>query len=78
MKSIVSVHLVSGATTKVMKCHLIGCLENESPDTIFLHHGTNDLRSEEWAENIASNVVNVTLSLLKMKKKTLFMFQDCQ
>ena len=32
-----------------------------------MHHGTNDLRSEESAEKIASNIINVALSLLKIK-----------
>ena len=45
-----------------MKRHVIGCLENESPDMILLDHGTNDLRSEESAEKIASNIINVALS----------------
>ena len=32
------------------------------PDTILLNHGTNDLRSEESAEKIVSNIINVALS----------------
>ena len=75
MKSIASVYSISGATTKAMKHHVMGCLEDGSPDTILLHHGTNDLRNEESAEKIASNIINVALSA-KNKKKTLFMFQD--
>ena len=58
-----------------MKHHVMGCLEDGSPDTILLHHWTNDLRNEESAEKIASNIINVALSA-KNKKKTLFMFQD--
>ena len=58
-----------------MKHQVMGCLEDGSPDTILLHHGTNDLRNEESAEKIASNIINVALSA-KNKKKTLFMFQD--
>ena len=38
------------------------CLEDGPPDTILLHHGTNDLRSEEPAEKIASNIINVVFS----------------
>ena len=49
-------------------------LEDESPDTILLHRGTNDLKNEESAEKIASNIINVALS--GKNKKTLFMFQD--
>ena len=58
-----------------MKHHVMGCLEDGSPDTILLHHGTNDLRNEESAVKIASNIINMALSA-KNKKKTLFMFQD--
>ena len=74
MKSIVSVRSISGATTKAMKHHVLGCLEDESPDTILLHHGTNDLRSEESAEMMVSNIINVALSA--KNKKVLFLFQD--
>ena len=45
-----------------MKHYVMGCLEDESPDTILLHHGTNDLRSEESAGKIVSSIINVTLS----------------
>ena len=56
MKSIVSVRSISGVTTKAMKHHVMGCLEDVSSDMILLHHGINDLRSEESAEKIASNI----------------------
>ena len=75
MTSIVLVRSISDATTKAMKHHVMGCLEDESSDTILLHPGINDLRSEESAEKIASNIINVALSA-KNKKKTLFMCQD--
>ena len=45
-----------------MKHHIMECLEDGPPDTILLHHGTNDLRSEEPAEKIASNIINVVFS----------------
>ena len=45
-----------------MKHHIMECLEDGPPDTIPLHHGTNDLRSEEPAEKIASNIINVVFS----------------
>ena len=63
MKSIVSVRSISGATTKAMKHHVMGCMEDESPDTIFLHHGTNDLRNDDPAEKIATDIVDVALSV---------------
>ena len=45
-----------------MKHQVMGSLEDESPDTILLDNGTNDLRSEESAEKIASNIINVAVS----------------
>ena len=51
----------------------MGCLEDEPPDTILLHHETNDLTSEESAEKIA-NKINV--ALFAKNKKTLFIIQD--
>ena len=45
-----------------MKHHIMECLEDGPPDAILLHHGTNDLRSEEPAEKIASNIINVVFS----------------
>ena len=71
MKSIVSVHSMSGATTKAMKHHVMGCLEDESTDAILLHPGTNDFRSEESAEKIASNIINVALSAKNKKQRCL-------
>ena len=71
MRSVVSVRSISGVTIKAMKHHVMGYLEDESPDTILLHHGTNDVRSEESAEKIASNIINVALSA-KNKKNTVY------
>ena len=70
-KSIVSVRSISGSTTKAMKHHVMRCLEDESPDTILLYHGTNNLRSEGSAEKIARNVINVALSA-KNKNNTAY------
>ena len=56
MKYIVSVCPIFGATTKAMKHHVMGCLEDESPDTIAMHHG------KRWkAEKIVSNIINLAL-----------------
>ena len=61
MKSIVSVRSISSATTNAIKHHVMGCLEDGTPNMILLYHGTNDLRSEESVERIASNI-NAALS----------------
>ena len=71
MKSIVSVCSISGGTTKAMKHHVMGCLEDESSDTTLLYLGTDDLRSEELAEKNASKIINVALSA-KNTKNTVY------
>ena len=63
MKSAVSVRCIPGATTNAMKHHLKGCLEDSSPDNIILHHGTDNLKSEDISEKIASDNVNLGLSV---------------
>ena len=74
IKSIASVRLISGPKTKTMKHHVMGCLEHVMgclEDTILLDHGTNNLRSEESAEKIASNVINVDF-FAKNEKETVY------
>ena len=68
MKSIVSVHSISGATTKAMKHNVMGCLEDESSDTILLE----TILEVKTVEQIASSIINVAVSA-KNKKS---MFQD--
>ena len=57
---------------KAIKNHVMGCLEDGSPDMILLYHGTNDLRSEESVERIVSNK-NAALSA-KNKRNTIWCF----
>ena len=58
MKSNVSVRSILGASKNGMIHHVKGCLEDISPDTVILHHGTNDLKSGNTSENIAAYMVN--------------------
>ena len=53
-----------------MKHHVRGCLEDNSPDTAVLHFGTNNLKNNENAENIATDILNLAISV-KNEKKTL-------
>ena len=69
MKSAVSVRCIPGATTNAMKHHLKGCLEDSSPDNIILHHETNNLKSADNSEKIASDIVNLGLSVKNEKTK---------
>ena len=54
MKSSVAVKSIPGATTKGMKHHIKGCLEDNSLDSIILHVGTNNLKNKESVEDIAN------------------------
>ena len=67
MKSTVSVRCILRATTDVMKQHLKGCLEDTSPDNLILHHGTNNLKSDDNSEKIASDIVDLGLSVKNEK-----------
>ena len=62
MKSNVYVKSIPGATTKGMKHHVRGCLEDNSPDTTILHFGTNNLKNNERAEDIATDITNLAIS----------------
>ena len=63
MKSTVSVRCIPVTTTNAMKHHLEGCLEDTSSDNVILHHGTNNLKSDDNSEKIASNIVDLGLSV---------------
>ena len=52
IKFSVAVKSIPGATTKGMKHHIKGCLEDNSPDSIMLHVGTNNLKNKESVEDI--------------------------
>ena len=68
LKSTVAVKSIPGATTKDMKHHVRGCLEDNSPDTVILHFGTNNLKNNENAEDIATDIMNLAISVKKQKK----------
>ena len=67
MKSNVSVRSIPGASTNGMIHHIKGCLEDISPDTVILHHGTNDLKSGNTSEKIATDIVNLALTIQNEK-----------
>ena len=60
MKSNVSVRSIPGASTNCLSHHVKGCLEDISPDTVILHHGTNDLKSGNTSEKIATDKVFIS------------------
>ena len=63
MKSTVSVRCIPVTTTNAMKHHLEGCLEDTSSDNVILHHGTNNLKSDDNSEKIASDIIDLGISV---------------
>ena len=72
MKSTVNVKSIPGTTTKGMKHHVGGCLGDNSPDTAILNFGTNNLRNNESAEYIATDIMNLAISVKNEKKTVVF------
>ena len=65
MRSTVSVRCIPGATVNAMKHHLKSCLKDSSPDEIILHQ--HNLKSDDNSEKIASDIVNLGLSVKNEK-----------
>ena len=51
-----------------MKNHVRGCLEDNSPDTVILHFGTNNLKNNKSAENIATDIIDLARSVENEEK----------
>ena len=49
--------------------HVKGCLEDISSNAVILHHGTNDLKSGNTSEKIATDIVNLALTTQSQKTK---------
>ena len=71
MKSSVAVKSIPGVTTKGMKHHMKGCLEDNSPDLIILHVGTRNLKNKESVEDIDNDIMDVETSI-KNEKTNVF------
>ena len=56
MKPSVAVKSIPDATTKGMKHHIKGCLEDNSPDSVILHVGTNNLKNKEFVEDVTNDM----------------------
>ena len=67
MKSSVAVKSIPGATTKGTKHHIKGCLEDNSPDSIILHVGTNNLKNKESVEDIANDIMDIAIFIRNEK-----------
>ena len=51
-----------------MKNHVRGCLEDNSPDTVILRFGSNNLKNNESAENIATDIIDLARSVENEEK----------
>ena len=52
-----------------MAHHVNGCREDISPDTEISHHGSNDLKSGDTSEKIATDIVSLALTIQSEKTK---------
>ena len=50
-----------------MKHHIKGCLEGNSPDSIVLHAGTNNLKNKETVEDIANDIMDTEMFIRNEK-----------
>ena len=71
MKSSVAVKSIAGATTKNMRHHIKGRLEDNSPDSVILYVGTNNIKNKESVEDIANNIMDVA-TFIRIEKNNVF------
>ena len=71
MESTVSVRFIPGASTNGIAHQVKGCLWDISPDTIILHHETNNMKIGNTAEKIANNISNLAVTIRSEKTKAL-------
>ena len=71
MKSSVAVKSIAGATIKNMRRHIKGCLEDNSPDSVVLHVGTNNIKNKESIEDIANNIMDDAI-FIRIEKTNVF------
>ena len=67
MKSSVAVKSIPGATTKDVKHHIKKYLEDNAPDSVILHVGTNNLKNKESVEDIANDIMDTAIFVKKEK-----------
>ena len=67
MKSSVAVKSIPCATTKGMKNHIKGYLGDNSPDSVILHVGTNNLKNKESVEDIANDIMDIAIFIRNEK-----------
>ena len=70
-KNKVVVKHFSGAKTKDMESYIIPTLE-ENPETIIIHSGTNNLKSDSSPEKIARDIIKLATSCKTQTNKAIF------
>ena len=64
MKSTAHVKSITGVTTKgMMKYHVRRCLEDSFPYTAILHFRANNLKNNKSAEDYATDIMNLAISV---------------
>ena len=69
-KNQVVVKHFSGAKTKDMKSYIIPSLE-QNPETIIIHSGTNDLKSDSSPQEITRDIIKLTTSCKTQTNKVI-------
>ena len=62
-KFLVKVRPFTGAKVRCMVDHVKPTIRDDKPDHVILHTGTNDLRSEKNASQIARSITELAMSL---------------
>ena len=70
-ESSVALKSIPGSTTKGMKHHIKGCLEDYSPDSVILHVRTNNLKNKESVEDIANGIMDIA-TFMRTEKTNVF------
>ena len=59
--------LIDEVQQQGMKHDIKGCLEDNSPDSIILHVGTNNLKNKESVEDIANDIMDIAIFIRNEK-----------
>ena len=65
--------LIDEVQQQGMKHDIKGCLEDNSPDSIILHVGTNNLKNKESVEDIANDTMDIAI-FIRNEKTNVFVF----
>ena len=69
--------LIDEVQQQGMKHDITGCLEDNSPDSIILHVGTNNLKNKESVEDIANDIMDVAIFIRNEKNQCICICSNC-